>query len=247
MKNNLMILLLVFAFWGCKKSNEEFKGCLMESAVGGSTNFIGGSSLYYIYDEKGRIIQTTEKGSSYTIIYKYEYLDKKIKVIGKNQYYLYELDNTGKIVRKIDANGIIQKTYSYDSNGYLISITGNSGGKELITYANGNIIKTSSRSSSYLSEETKDFTYSSEPLKQSYFDIAKNYVPGIEVPLSNFFGKSSKMLVKTVSTNSRGGYTDIDTFVFKKDQKGNIIQMSRTFGTPPYTYTETTDYSYICY
>lgn len=252
MKKNLLALALLLFVFGCKKSGntkdeeQNYKGCVVESAVTTDGNGVVSNTINYTYDDKGRVVKKTElsDNSKYLQIITYEHLDKMIKVkwedgyIGTTPYVdegQYELDEKGRITKGIRVDGAIDEIYNYDVSGYLISVEEVPKSFVNYTYANENLVQIDERY----------YTYGQELLTSDRFDIAKTaggIAFGAELGYYGYLGKRSKNLIKTHTHVHSYGTVTVN-YAFTKDAKGNIIKMVETTGTS----TKTTNYTYKCF
>lgn len=240
MKVYLLTFTLLFdLFFSNKKCNpnHNFKDCVVKNAT---SRFNPKERVINTFDDR-RVVKTTfEKGFC-----TFEYLNKRISfytefVVGEtkdNGSGYCELDDEERIIKHVR---IIDKkelatSYVYDTIGYLISIIYPDGSKETLTWKNGNLIRISN---SYSNTHT-DYTYTSEALSQSEFDIAKRDVGTF---LLGYHGRLSKNLIKTRNKNDES-----TTYIFQKNVKGNIISMKEISKISFYRFTEITDYTYNCF
>lgn len=198
------------------------------------------------YDNLGRLVKISEiagdDGSTIT------YASNKITVKDDDTDDITELTlQNGRVVKSMEVGDSDYEAYTYNSEGYLITIEQHDPAQSPqlestteITYSGGNISKVTETDSDG-SVEVTNYEYSADTAPSvlftasPLFDLVENYFPGIN------YGKDSKNLrVKSTETstsndpNNPSTSKGISTFTYAKDAKGNYTTMTINY-TNTYT------------
>lgn len=215
---NTRIILLLSAFliisWSCKKkavtpetpetpiTPPQVDKCLLTYV-----HNLGIAYYYYqwfFYDDAGRIIQT--KGDCFSayegnFIYTYDKNEIVLKDSATDQVYeRYSLDQQRRIVGLENYHRNFRRTYTYNSDGYLIRMDGGSNinpGRDtaFYEYTDGNLTRV------IFNHEQHDYSYTKTVAKSNNYLTVNFYLPGETVApmLQIYLGKQSKNLLGSPS------------------------------------------------
>lgn len=204
-------------------------------------NSYGEETWLFLYDSKGRIVDVDEGSDQIH----YTYSDNTIKSFkSSSKYYgnhTYTLSN-GLIIRddyRVDAHNYGTTNYTYDKDGYLISISSEDGDGDQVNrdvhrveWENGNITKIIHNDDH---EHEHIFEYTNLPWPRNWFmDIDGLSVDEYLTPLG-VWGKTPKNLPSKVVYNY---YIDIYDYTI---ENGMITKMIHTWQSP-YEFSTNTFY-----
>lgn len=188
------------------------------------------------FNEKGQIIK---EGDAFT----YDWSDHEL--VQRNFYNnvlqsksTYTLDGAGQAIAEINVdaaqNFVYSRTYQYDANGYLTSLsqTGANPYTETHEWVNGNLSKTI-LTTPFGDVVTTSYTYDPQLVAPASYTV---------LPI---FGKLSKNLsIHQAGAYSFGGYWTTADIQYELDQKGNVRRSIVHFVDTGVASTTTSEYSY---
>jgi len=186
----------------CSKDNknpstDQKSDCLVKTVDMGLTNE---GILNFTYDSQKSVSKVNfekhEKGDSYqNQDYNISYSSNQITITGYSSA-IFTLDNQGRIIKSAEENDG-ERIYSYNSAGYLETVTFKDNSKATFTYANGNLTGFNIGSYKYSTEYDTNNTY----VPYSY-DITQNeilhYAYGSVLYEQGYYGKVNKNRVSKV-------------------------------------------------
>jgi YD repeat-containing protein len=218
MKKVFLFLITMTAVVGCSKDKrpnmDENSDCLVQTIDMGLTK---DGILNFSYDTQNRISRVNfEKhgtGDSYlNQDYNISYSSNQITITGYSSA-VFNLDNQGRIIKSAEENDG-ERTYSYNSAGYLETVTFKDNSKASFTYTNGNLTGFNIGNYKYSTEYDTNNAY----VAYSY-DITQNeilhYAYGPVLYEQGRYGKVNKNRVSKV---------DGETYVYTLDDSSKKIK-----------------------